>query len=152
MSVESFARLYIYDNEVNRRVLHQLRSMNNVSTKIREVFAHLLQAKRLWMWRMRGDDYKDLVVWPKMSWDDCEQLIEDNARDWNEFITGLRDDDLEGRVVYTNTKGIEYDSSVRDILTHVLIHGGYHRGQIALAVRQAGGEPLLTDYIAWTRE
>jgi uncharacterized damage-inducible protein DinB len=28
-----------------------------------------------------------------------------------------------------------------------VVHGGYHRGQIAAAVREAGGEPAYTDFI-----
>ena len=34
-----------------------------------------------------------------------------------------------------------------DILSHVLRHSHYHRGQIASAVREAGGTPAYTDFI-----
>jgi uncharacterized damage-inducible protein DinB len=36
---------------------------------------------------------------------------------------------------------------VGDILTHVVAHSAYHRGQIAAAVRAAGGAPAYTDFI-----
>ncbi|MGG1633398.1 DinB family protein [Paenibacillus sp. NRS-1760] len=32
------------------------------------------------------------------------------------------------------------------------MHGSYHRGQIALLLRQAGAEPILTDYIIYERQ
>jgi uncharacterized damage-inducible protein DinB len=41
---------------------------------------------------------------------------------------------------------------VEDVLLHVALHGSYHRGQIAAAVRAAGGEPVNTDFVTWTRE
>jgi len=34
----------------------------------------------------------------------------------------------------------------------MITHGGYHRGQIALHLRQAGEEPVNTDSIAYVRE
>jgi uncharacterized damage-inducible protein DinB len=41
---------------------------------------------------------------------------------------------------------------VRDILMHVLMHGVYHRGQIAAAVRDRAGEPAYTDFIEAVRK
>jgi uncharacterized damage-inducible protein DinB len=32
------------------------------------------------------------------------------------------------------------------------MHSGYHRGQIAAAVRESGGEPAYTDYIHAVRQ
>jgi uncharacterized damage-inducible protein DinB len=40
---------------------------------------------------------------------------------------------------------------VADVLTHVAMHGVYHRGQIAGAVRAANGTPAYTDYIQAVR-
>ncbi|MCB0712690.1 MAG: hypothetical protein KDD67_10205 [Ignavibacteriae bacterium] len=151
MATEYFSRLYTYDNHVNRQVLAQLRQLGTVGEQSRNVFSHLLQAKKLWMWRMRGEDYRTLIVWPELSWEECELLIEENEQDWTKFIAGLDDVALDHEVAYTNSKGNQFSSPIREILTHVLIHGGYHRGQIASAVRRGGAEPLLTDYIAWTR-
>ena len=34
-----------------------------------------------------------------------------------------------------------------DILSHVVLHASYHRGQIASAMREAGGTPAYTDFI-----
>ncbi|HEY6147556.1 MAG TPA: DinB family protein [Thermoanaerobaculia bacterium] len=34
---------------------------------------------------------------------------------------------------------------------HVVIHGGYHRGQIAAELRAAGFTPAYTDYIEAVR-
>ncbi|MGH9479278.1 MAG: DinB family protein [Terriglobales bacterium] len=39
-----------------------------------------------------------------------------------------------------------------DILMHVALHSGYHRGQIAADMRSGGLEPAYTDYIHWRRQ
>jgi len=41
---------------------------------------------------------------------------------------------------------------VQDILTHVLLHSAYHRGQIASQVRSSGEQPPYTDFIHAARQ
>jgi len=43
-------------------------------------------------------------------------------------------------------------SRVEDILTHVLFHSAYHRGQIALQMRASALEPAYTDFIHAVRQ
>jgi uncharacterized damage-inducible protein DinB len=55
--------------------------------------------------------------------------------------------DLAEVVGYRNSQGEYWTSAVGDILTHVAMHGAYHRAQIAAAVRESGGAPAYTDFI-----
>ena len=41
---------------------------------------------------------------------------------------------------------------MEDILTHVLLHSAYHRGQIASQVRAGGEQPAYTDFIHAVRQ
>lgn len=50
-----------------------------------------------------------------------------------------------------STEGVKYESTVLDILTHVVNHSTYHRGQIASLIAATGTKPAVTDYIALTR-
>ena len=59
---------------------------------------------------------------------------------------------LNRQAEYVNSKGERYVSSVEDILTHVVFHGAYHRGQIAAKMREAGFDPAYTDYIHAVRQ
>jgi uncharacterized damage-inducible protein DinB len=61
-------------------------------------------------------------------------------------------EDPDRTVLYANTKGQRFENTVAEILLQVLLHGAYHRGQIAADVRAAGGEPALTDLIHAIRE
>lgn len=146
-----FARLFDYDSAMNRQVLELLRARPDTDERTRRIFAHLLQANRLWLRRISGREYMSMVIWPELSWEECGKLIDEEEGNWREYLNGLSNDDLSRIAVYNNSKGEEFRTPVRDILTHVLIHGGYHRGQVAYAVRSAGGEPINTDYITYTR-
>ena len=50
------------------------------------------------------------------------------------MIERLIETDLEKSILYRNTRNQEFTSRIVDILTHVVIHGAYHRGQIARVV------------------
>jgi uncharacterized damage-inducible protein DinB len=63
------------------------------------------------------------------------------------LLAALDEEGLDEGVAYRNTKGEFWTSTVGDILTHVALHASYHRGQIAAAVREAGGTPAYTDYV-----
>jgi len=59
---------------------------------------------------------------------------------------------LDRPVSYSNSKGEPWTSTVEEILTHLVIHSAYHRGQIASDLRSAGQEPAYTDYIHAVRQ
>lgn len=40
-------------------------------------------------------------------------------------------------------------ATLAETLLQVAMHSAYHRGQSAMRVRDLGGEPPLTDYVAW---
>ena len=54
--------------------------------------------------------------------------------------------------MYKNSKGEAWTSSVLDVLTHVVMHSAYHRGQIASVMRAGGGTPAYTDFIHAARQ
>jgi len=114
------------------------------------LFAHVVAAEHLWLSRIDLTKAK-VAVWPTMSLDDVAQLESENRARFRELI-GRRDDTREQRVRYRNSAGNQFENSVREILTHVALHGHYHRGQIARAMRGAGREPVYTDYIGFVRK
>jgi uncharacterized damage-inducible protein DinB len=40
-------------------------------------------------------------------------------------------------------------ATLAETLLQIVMHSTYHRGQVAARVRELGGEPPLTDFIAW---
>lgn len=78
--------------------------------------------------------------------------MEQNHAHYKQFLNDLTEESLGQVVTYKNSKGQEFRTPVRDVLTHVALHGTNHRGQIATVVRDAGAEPVNTDYITFVRE
>lgn len=115
------------------------------------LLAHILSAERLWLERVRKQP-QSLSVWPEFSADQCEAQIAEMASLWREFLDGLSAEQLSESVSYKNSKGEAWSSTVEDILTHVLLHSAYHRGQVASHTRAAGEIPAYTDFIHAVRQ
>jgi hypothetical protein len=71
------------------------------------------------------------------------------AERWPRYLETLGPGDLDEGVGYRNSRGEYWTSTVGDILTHVAMHGTYHRAQIAAAVRESGGLLLWSGSLSW---
>lgn len=116
------------------------------------VFGHLLAAERVWLLRLTDPEAAREPVWPELGLAEMKALAAANAAGYARLIAGLRPDALQAEVAYTNSQGIAFRTAVGDVLTHVAMHGSYHRGQVAAAVRRSGSEPVNTDFITFVRE
>jgi uncharacterized damage-inducible protein DinB len=114
------------------------------------LLAHLLAAEHIWLARLEGRQARH-PPWRKLTLTECEARANDNGAGYAAFAAGLGETELGRAVRYRNTKGEEFATPVIDILTHVVIHGGYHRGQIAKALGRAGVQAVNTDYITFAR-
>ena len=74
------------------------------------------------------------------------------AKIWTEYLKGLSEGALAHEIVYVNSKGERWASTVQDVLMHVVMHSAYHRGQIATNMRDAGHIPAYTDFIHGIRQ
>jgi uncharacterized damage-inducible protein DinB len=87
-----------------------------------------------------------------MTLDECASETEAMAGRWPRFLDGLSPEDFERIVPYRNSLGESWTNTVGDILTHVVAHSAYHRGQVASELRAAGFTPAYTDFIHAVRQ
>jgi len=149
--LEHLRRQFAYDEWANREVLARTGTSSRGPERTIRLLAHILSAERLWLERMRKRP-QSVTVWPEFSGDQCETQITDLAVAWREFLSQLSPAQLTEKIAYQNSKGEPWSSSVEDILTHVLLHSAYHRGQIASQTREAGETPAYTDFIHAVRQ
>ena len=149
--LEHLRRQFAHDGWANREVLAGLRVSARPIARPLQLLAHVLAAERLWLERIRQQP-QSLPVWPDFTFDQCEAQIADICQLWCEFLDQLSPVGLSEKVGYKNSKGEQWTSTVDDILTHVLLHSAYHRGQIASQVRASGETPAYTDFIHAVRQ
>ncbi len=112
--------------------------------------AHILGAEENWLARLETRAPRT-SIWPDASGSNLVQLAEDVHSGLAQFLDALTEADLHRMVSYTNSAGILFETSVRDILHQVFLHAQYHRGKVNLLLRQAGLTPAPVDYIAYVR-
>jgi uncharacterized damage-inducible protein DinB len=159
MDSKDFIRLFAYDHWANRQCLAAMRAAPSVSAdaSINTVgrMAHILSAQKLWLERIL-QQRQSMPVWPSSTIEDCIALAEEMSSAWRDYLTQvaaqLPPASLDGKIEYRNSKGEPWSSRVEDIMTHVLFHSAYHRGQIALQMRASGIEPAYTDFIHAVRQ
>jgi uncharacterized damage-inducible protein DinB len=134
----------------DREVVAALRDCPAAQGEALPLLAHAVAAEHVWLTRLQGREARH-AVWPRLTLPECEGLAAENAAGYAALLGGLSEADLGTAVRYRNTKGEEFATSVLDILTHVVIHGAYHRGQIAKALGRAGVQAVNTDYITYAR-
>jgi uncharacterized damage-inducible protein DinB len=132
-----------------------MRTANSVSAEALGRMAHILSAQKLWLERILKQP-QSMPVWPSSTLDDCAALADEMSSAWRNYLTRVANQfapgSLDDQVEYRNSKGELWRSRVEDVLTHVLFHSAYHRGQIALQMRASGAEPAYTDFIHAVRK
>ena len=143
-------RLFEHMGWADARAVTALREANGASDLARAELAHVLGVEHVWLARLEGRP-ATIAVWPELSVDECEALARDTLAGYCAFVERLDDAALERTVHYRNSAGAEFDTRISDILLHVALHGSYHRGKVAAALRGAGAQPVPTDYIGFAR-
>jgi len=145
-----FTKVFQHLAWADARVLESLRAAHSVLKKDQDLYAHILGAEHVWLSRIIGTTPK-FAVWPTLTLEECERLAAENGAAYQKLASDLTKEATERAITYRNSAGDAYTSTLEDILTHVSLHGAYHRGQIAASVRAAGDTPIATDYIAFAR-
>ena len=147
--IENLKRLFAHMEWADAAVMASFQSASPPPRAL-ELYAHVLGAEHVWLTRLRQAPARH-PVWPTLDLAQCETLARENAAEFRKYVDGADDATLESEVAYVNSAGQSFRTRVDDILLHVALHGSYHRGQVALLVREAGAKPASTDYISFVR-
>ncbi len=143
-------REFAYNEWANREVLNAIRAQGADRQSLRYM-AHILSAERLWLERIKGQP-QTMAVWPELDLEQCEAQAAEMRQSWNAYLDSLNEDALGQSISYKNSKGESWSSTMQDVLTHVVMHSAYHRGQIASHMRASGHSPAYTDFIHGIRQ
>jgi uncharacterized damage-inducible protein DinB len=146
-----YRKLFDYDYWANCETLASLKTVPSDAGKPRKAFNHVIGAQRVWLSRFENPAPPSAQPWPDLTLEECASAIEDLRRHWEVLLDKLTPERLAGELTHKTTKGIEYRTPVGDVLMHLVLHSAYHRGQVAAAVREAGGKPATTDYVVYVR-
>ncbi len=161
MTSEEVRMLFAYNSWATNRVFESLSGVpEDVYTKdmkaghsgIHGTLTHLVAAEKLWLSRLTGKPESSMLKAQEVpSLGELKQAWEDVASRTARFVAKLEDATLPSRFEFSGTEGKTYSQTYQQALQHLLNHSTYHRGQIAVLMRQAGIKPIGTDLIAFYR-
>jgi uncharacterized damage-inducible protein DinB len=146
--LDFYRKLFSYDEWA---IARSLGTIDPVTESQAKLLSHILLAEKIWLMRLRGEDPSSVPTFQEFSLEECRRMADELHAGYVDFIDSLTPNDLERSITYKNTKGDEFTTPINEVLTHVGLHGAYHRGQIAWLVREGGGTAINTDFITFTR-
>jgi len=142
-------RQFAYNGWANREVLDAIGAAAGDKKRSLQLMSHILAAERVWLERLKQQP-QSVPVWPEADFGWCQSEAQNLEKFWLEYLAAVPD--LFQPISYRNTKGEAWTSSIADVLTHVVMHSAYHRGQIASHMRENGQTPAYTDFIHAVRQ
>lgn len=134
------------------RILDVLEESKTKNKELLKLVRHVAVAERVWLSRLQGKGSTQYSLWEEAEdLTAIRTMFEENAEQYRIYFEALAESELDEVVDYGNQSGVPFRTTVRDILSQVLLHGQYHRGQINRALRIESTEPVQVDYITFTR-
>lgn len=157
--IDRFRRWFEYEKDAHAKTLASLetvpaqRRSEEGYHKALTFFAHMMAARRLWLYRFGAYPEAPTVFFPNdMALADLHEQLAHVNEIWTNYLSRLDDEQISKPFEYRSLDGNPFRNVIEDILTQLFGHSWYHRGQIAFIVRTLGGTPAITDFVFWTRE
>lgn len=147
---DHFIHLFRYDDWATKESVNSIKKLDDPSDRLISIISHVVATEQLWYDRVTQAKIP-ISPWEKYSLDECIDKSTEITSMWIALLNEIGEDGLSNIINYVNTQGNKYNNSLKEIVTHTINHSSYHRAQVALLVRDAGGEPALTDYIVYAR-
>jgi uncharacterized damage-inducible protein DinB len=142
-----FTDLFRYTHHMNQELFRSVPGEKAPDEKIISLLSHIVNAHAIWNSRLAGLQAMT-AVWNLRNPGELAGADKENYEDTLGLVDRLGADSL---IAYTNTKGLQFTNSVRDILFHIVNHSTHHRAQVACLLRKDGASPPVSDYIAYRR-
>jgi uncharacterized damage-inducible protein DinB len=156
---ERFQRWFEYERDAHAKVLRSLESVpvDRRSTpefeKAVAILAHIAAARRVWLIRLGLlSGPQGTLTSQKLTLVEVAELLHSVHGHWTDYLARITDEEISREFEYQSLDAGRFRNRIEDVLTQLFGHSWYHRGQIAMLVRAAGGEPAVTDLIYWCRE
>jgi uncharacterized damage-inducible protein DinB len=153
--IERFRWWYEYEKDCNAKAIAMLESVpaearpNPTFARAMGKMGHLVVARQMWLHRLGESSYNPAEWFPVWPFDELKAATAKVQEQWTAYFARLTDADLTRDFEYTGTDGKRRRWGLLNLFTQVFGHAWYHRGQVAMLVKDLGGMPVNSDFIFW---
>lgn len=153
--------LYAYNRWANMRLLAAaatlpdellLQDLGGSYVSILTTLRHIAWGEWLWLARWRQGQPAGLDPLQCAGLGELRSRWREIQSEQLEFISLIAPQDLECAIAYENPAGTVWTYTLRHMLQHLVNHSTYHRGQVAVLLRQVGAAPPATDFLVYLDE
>lgn len=150
MKKKLFLKQLDYELWANNMLIKAISEANTPEERVYELLSHILIAPNIWLKRILDETLTN-KLWNKLTLEDCTQLSQVNYEEWCKFISNKTDEEL-GQHIFFPFMGEPSKITIEDLLTHLVNHSSYHRGQIIVRLKGKLEQLPLSTYIAFATE
>ncbi|KAA3517736.1 damage-inducible protein DinB [Agrobacterium vitis] len=138
-NAEFFDKLALMDRTQHEQAYDQARRLMNHNYVVAQIFAgHLVG-------RPHGYTSDNTDETPSL--EELRKAVTTSDQWYLDYVTSITADQLLEKIAFSFTDGDKGTMTREEMLTHVVIHGGYHRGEVGRILSQASA-PLPWDTFA----
>ena len=155
MELEDCRMLFRHAEWADAMVWKSVLASGTGDTEIREKLHHLHTVQWAYLRIWRGEPVAPPAAGTFGTMAAMRDWARDSHRDVAAYVESLTPEVVGGEVRLPWADHlVERFGKARPVtwaetVLQIVMHTGYHRGQIAMRLRELGGEPPLTDLIAW---
>jgi uncharacterized damage-inducible protein DinB len=157
----STLKMYQYHVWANGVILNRLKEFpediyhKNIQTgfsSVSKVMSHIYMTDYTWFDIISGKSMREALDYADQFREQIEKLsvkeIENDFSDLSDRYKKIlnSEEDVEKVIVLDNPYAGILETSVSEIVLHVVTHGSYHRGNIATMLRQMGYTSVMQDF------
>lgn len=158
-TIVQYKTWFEYEKDAHAKTISSLKTVPEEGRKTKEfqkavdLFAHIVGARILWLYRFGFLKDKTENLFPtNVKIEELSLMVDKMYSVWDDYFNKLDEKEFNRIFEYKSTENLWYTNKIEEIITQLFGHSWYHRGQIAMLVRIAGGTPAETDYVYWKRK
>lgn len=118
---------------------------NQVSSFVLRSISHIINAHHIWNRRLLQQK-SESELWDVLP---VSYLLKLHQENYRETVNFLEKFELEEKIKYHSSEGVQLVKSSIDILYHVLNHSNYHRAQIVMDLKQNNLKAPIFNFISY---
>ena len=156
--LELIRALYDYNEYANNRVLEAAARLSGERfaekqgasfDSVEGNLGHVVAAQMAWLqrWTTGGNTQPTTQLGAISGLEEIRRAYERSHADLRRFLGSLTEEQLEGVLAYTDSRGNAFERVLWQLMVHVANHGSYHRAETAMALTAMGENPGDLDYV-----
>jgi len=129
--------------------------IQSVFPSIKDTFAHIYVTDQVWLHILHGKSMNEAIQdreslrteIENKSFLELEEMFDNMAKQYIDFLITI--EDVNAVFVIENPYVGKLETSILELVQHVVNHGTYHRGNITAMIRQLGHSSTMTDFVLY---